>query len=115
MQKRNLGENPSDLSGGVVTLPLLQRLRELHAESAAPEVTIEMIDNFCRNPSGKVINNVRYSVETYNSLPKLLDALEKAMESLEELSRLGNGERLGNSIGNVKAQKALSDITQILQ
>lgn len=33
-----------------------------------------------------------------------------AIEALEKLSRLGNGEQLGNSDGNVMAQRALSRI-----
>lgn len=45
--------------------------------------------------------------------PAIALALEIAVEALEELSCLGNGDRPGNSIGNKKAQNALARIKSL--
>ena len=53
-------------------------------------------------------------VDRLNKMFEYIAALEadqqKAQAALEELSRLGNEPHLGNSIGNVIAQKALSSL-----
>lgn len=40
----------------------------------------------------------------------LMDQIDIAVKALEQLSKLGNGEQLGNSDGNVIAQKALEQM-----
>ena len=37
--------------------------------------------------------------------------LAKAVEGFEELARLGNGDRYGNSFGNLIAQKYIAELT----
>lgn len=61
--------------------------------------------------------NAKFICYARTALPKALDEIEKLLaqnkimvEALTELSKLGNGENLGNSVGNVVAQQALTRV-----
>ena len=47
--------------------------------------------------------------------PQLAAALIEAIEGLDNLSRLGNGDKPGNSDGNVMARATLSSIDAIME
>ena len=44
------------------------------------------------------------------AIMRLEAKLEKAVEGFEELARLGNGDRYGNSLGNLIAQEYLAEL-----
>jgi hypothetical protein len=44
----------------------------------------------------------------------MIEKLRAALAALEELSRLGNGDQPGNSIGNSIAQRALPDLRSVI-
>lgn len=49
--------------------------------------------------------------EAVSRVKELEAKLAKAVEGFEELARLGNGDRYGNSIGNLIAQKYIAELT----
>ncbi len=52
-------------------------------------------------------------VDFLNALLTTRLQLEMSMEGLEELARLGNAPKLGNSDGNILAQKTLESIKEL--
>lgn len=62
-------------------------------------------------------DNLKFICFARTALPKALDEIEELhtqkkimLEALTKLSKLGNGENWGNSVGNIIAQKALSEV-----
>ena len=49
--------------------------------------------------------------EAADRIEELEAKLAKAVEGFEELARLGNGDRYGNSFGNLIAQKYIAELT----
>lgn len=49
--------------------------------------------------------------EAVSRVKELEAKLAKAVEGFEELARLGNGDRYGNSFGNLIAQKYIAELT----
>ena len=49
--------------------------------------------------------------EAADRIEELEAKLEKAVEGFEELARLGNGDRYGNSFGNLIAQRYIAELT----
>jgi hypothetical protein len=49
--------------------------------------------------------------EAADRIEELEAKLAKAVEGLEELARLGNGDRYGNSYGNMIAREYLAELT----
>jgi len=63
-------------------------------------------------------NNIRFffaAPEMMNVIGELGTLLAKAMQTLDKLSRLGNGAELGNSDGNRIAQQAFSEINAVME
>jgi hypothetical protein len=58
------------------------------------------------SPAGDTIEYVRA-----DRIEELEDKLVKAVEGFEKLARLGNGDRYGNSEGNVIAQIYIAELT----
>ena len=50
------------------------------------------------------------AVEAFEKIDALTDQLAKEVEAFEKLARLGNGDRYGNSDGNMIARAALAEI-----
>ena len=50
------------------------------------------------------------AVEAFEKIDALTDQLAKEVEAFEKLARLGNGDRYGNSDGNMIARTALAEI-----
>ena len=49
--------------------------------------------------------------EAADRIEELEAKLAKAVEGFEELARLGNGDRYGNSFGNLIAQRYIAELT----
>jgi hypothetical protein len=59
----------------------------------------------------KIVSNLH---EIELALLKMRNALTVALKSLDELSKLGNGNKIGNSDGNVIAIRAIEEIKEAL-
>ena len=65
--------------------------------------------------SYNAMKSVRDKLNTPSSAISRIEELEaklaKAVEGFEELARLGNGDRYGNSFGNLIAQRYIAELT----
>ena len=66
-----------------------------------------------------LLNKIEFNETVFDEMKERESALEQRLavvtEALERLSRLGNGDILGNSDGNVIAQKALAESDRLAQ
>lgn len=79
--------------------PLLDRIEELEAKLATCEKYRDAYDKMGR-----------IGTEAYRDLEA---KLAKAVEALEKLARLGNGDRYGNSDGNMIARATLATLAEL--
>jgi len=67
--------------------------------------------------NGNFFTHIRFNQvgkwERKDEIEKLLAQNKIMVEALTELSKLGNGENLGNSVGNVVAQQALTRVHEV--
>jgi hypothetical protein len=100
-----------------MNLEAADRIEELEAKLAKSEAekftvgTLTMKHVF--RPSG--LTNVSDMQAVFDATERGFEELEaklaKAVGGLEELARLGNGDRYGNSFGNLIAQKYIAELT----
>lgn len=66
------------------------------------------------NGHGKWVDPLRnFFAVSHELVAQLLKMLEVANEKLDKLSKLGNGDRPGNSEGNIIAQEALTEMKRL--
>ena len=58
--------------------------------------------------SGYYLLSFIYPVSNYQQITRANEVIKVLEEALEALSKIGNGDRYGNSVGNVIAQEALA-------
>ena len=61
-----------------------------------------------RNRSLNSLEDIEFAVKRIEELEA---KLAKAVEGFKELARLGNGDRYGNSFGNLIAQQYIEELT----
>ena len=88
---------------------------DCHCDSAeAPKVVAERIEELesklatCKKYRDAYAECDRIATQAVRDLEV---KLAKAVEGFEELARLGNGDRYGNSFGNLIAQKYIAELT----
>lgn len=95
---------PLEVQPGTSVEPLYTTPPDLAAE-------VERLREELEQETGEGIDNDK---RWQAKVATLEAALREAKEKLGKLARLGNGEQLGNSIGNVIAQEALATIDKVL-
>ena len=91
----------------VIAKPMAARIEEL--EAVLREVDAWVDDDLL--PLADLMDAVADHIEQLAATNEELEAkLAKAVEGFEELARLGNGDRYGNSLGNMIAQEYLAEL-----
>lgn len=89
-----------ECDGRMVIIRRLEAANKDMGERIAELEKIEKVESVFTTSKIKLISVQKEDIDRLAKQNKILD------DGLEELSRLGNGDRLGNSDGNVIAQKA---------